>query len=73
VRVDLRPPGIAVRRPTNSTLAQDRKDREARPECPRHGRNDSRLASLYQDTLDAPIPQDMIHLLEKLKAAYRER
>lgn len=31
-------------------------------------RTDSKLATLYQDTLEAPIPQDMLRLLERIGA-----
>ena len=33
-----------------------------------HSRTDSKLATLYQDTLEAPIPHDMLRLLEKIGA-----
>ena len=58
-----------MRKPNKSSVAQDKVSSGA----PRPGDADSRLESLYQDTLDAPIPQDMIRLLEKLEAASRHR
>jgi hypothetical protein len=39
----------------------------------RHGRTDSKLATLYQDTLEAPIPQDMLRLLDRIGADSGER
>ena len=62
-----------MRKPNNSSVAQDKSGSGARPERPRQPHADSRLESLYQDTLDAPIPQDMMRLLEKLDGGSRPR
>ena len=72
-RVDLRLPGIAVRKVTTSSAGQDSLVLEARPGRHRQSHADSRLELLYQDTLEAPIPQDMLRLLEKLGSAGRQR
>ncbi|HEX2116129.1 MAG TPA: hypothetical protein VHM01_17120 [Alphaproteobacteria bacterium] len=65
--------GMAVRKPNISSAGQNSADLEARPGRPRRGDTDSRLASLYQDTLEAPIPQDILRLLEKLESVARQR
>ena len=61
--------GIDVRKPNISSPRYDNADRET----PRQGHTDSRLALLYQDTLEAPIPQDILRLLEKLGSAAGDR
>jgi hypothetical protein len=58
--------GIVVRKLSTRSLGHENQGSEARPGHPRQSGNDSKLASLYQDTLEAPIPQDMLRLLEKL-------
>ena len=58
--------GIVVRKLNSSPLGHESQGPEARPARPRQGAPDSKLASLYQDTLEAPIPQDIMRLLEKL-------
>jgi hypothetical protein len=61
---------IAVRKPHSTTSGPEAAGQEAR----RAGsRPDSRFASLYQDTLEAPIPQDILSLVEKLGSFGRER
>lgn len=41
----------------------------AHPRRTRHSQADSKLAALYQDTFEAPIPQDMLRLLEEIGAS----
>jgi hypothetical protein len=57
-----------VRKPNSPSLGQKSTGSEARPGRLRPSGADSKLASLYQDTLEAPIPQDMMRLLEKIGA-----
>jgi len=57
-----------VRKPHPTSSGPDSAGAQARGHAPRQDRADSKLASLYQDTLEAPIPQDMLRLLEKIGA-----
>jgi hypothetical protein len=57
---------ITVRKPHSPSSGQDGTGSEARPGRLRPSQSDSKLVSLYQDTLDAPIPSDMLRLLEKI-------
>jgi len=57
---------IAVRKPSSTSSGQRGTGSEARPGRLRPSEADSKLAELYQDTLEAPIPQDMLRLLEKI-------
>lgn len=59
-----------MRKPSSTSSGQKGTGSEARPGRLRPNENDSRLASLYQDTLEAPIPQDMLRLLEKIGASH---
>jgi hypothetical protein len=61
---------IAVRKPSSISSGQKVTGSEARPGRLRPNEGDSKLASLYQDTLEAPIPQDMLSLLEKIGAGH---
>jgi hypothetical protein len=63
--------GIAVHKRNTSSAGQEIAALEARPVRPRQGPTDTRLTALYQDTLEAPIPQDMLSLLEKLGTVAR--
>jgi hypothetical protein len=60
---------IAVRKPHSTSSGQESTGFEARPARLRPSEADSKLVALYQDTLEAPIPQDMLHLLEKIGAS----
>ena len=64
--------GIAVRKLKIGSARQEDMSREPRPGRPCQGHTDSRLASLYQDTFEAPIPQDMLRLVEALGSAVRQ-
>jgi hypothetical protein len=57
---------ITVRKPSSTSSGQKSTGSEARPGRLRPNEADSKLALLYQDTLEAPIPQDMLRLLEKI-------
>lgn len=57
---------IAVRKPHHTSSGPESAGSERRGHGSRRGQPDSKLASLYQDTLEAPIPQDMLRLLEKI-------
>jgi hypothetical protein len=59
---------ITVRKPSPTSSGQKSTGSEARPGRLRPSAADSKLVSLYQDTLEAPIPQDMMRLLEKIGA-----
>lgn len=57
---------VIVRKPNPSPSGpQDTGSAEHRGEK-RHSPADSKLAELYQDTLEAPIPSDMLRLLERI-------
>jgi hypothetical protein len=61
---------IAVRKPNSNTPGHTSTGSEARPSRIRQTQSDSQLAALYQDTLEAPIPQDMLRLLEKIAESH---
>ena len=61
---------IAVRKPSSTLSGQKGTGSEVRPGRLRPNEADSKLATLYQDTLEAPIPQDMMRLLEKIGAGH---
>ena len=59
-----------MRKPSSISSGQKVTGSEARPGRLRPNEGDSKLASLYQDTREAPIPQDMLSLLEKIGAGH---
>jgi hypothetical protein len=58
-----------VRKPNSTLTGPGNTGSEARRRRSRQNHADSKLAALYQDTLEAPIPQDMLRLLEKIGAS----
>lgn len=55
-----------MRKPHHSSTGPGNDDSLTQSGRMRHGETDSKLAELYQDTLEAPIPQDMLSLLERI-------
>lgn len=55
-----------MRKPHQSSTAPGVSDSITRPGRTRRDEADSKLVQLYQDTLEAPIPQDMLSLLERI-------
>lgn len=58
--------GITVRKPIPIPAGPEATVSSARAKGPRQAQADSKLAALYQDTFEAPIPSDMMRLLEKI-------
>lgn len=58
-----------MRKPHSTSTRPGNTGSEARGRRSRQNHGDSKLATLYQDTLEAPIPQDMLRLLEKIGAS----
>jgi hypothetical protein len=63
---------IAVRKLHPFSTRSESAGSAARPGRTRPSQADSKLAALYQDTFEAPIPQDMLRLLEKIGAGADE-
>ena len=55
-----------MRKPQPISSAPENTSSATRPGRTRPSQGDSKLAALYQDTFEAPIPQDMLRLLEKI-------
>lgn len=55
-----------MRKPHHTSSGPEGARSQAGGRSSRQNHADSKLAALYQDTLEAPIPQDMLRLLEKI-------